>query len=148
MNLGKRVETARLALGWTQAALCAKVEGLSQQALDRLEKRDSVRSQFAPGLAAALNIPLEELLTGVAGTISATQAPNRAGLAGVSPPPKPNHRFEDRREVGDSDWATIQDINMLPPDEQQALRQDLRERAQKYRAYRDRVIAEIKGGKP
>lgn len=54
-NLGKRVEAARLALGWTQAALCAKVVGLSQQALDRLEKRDSVRSQFAPGLAAALN---------------------------------------------------------------------------------------------
>lgn len=82
MNLGKRVESARLAKSLTQVQLSGMVEGLSQQALDRLEKRDSRRSQFAPGLAKALGVSLHELLTG-----KPEPAPTRAAPQSITSPP-------------------------------------------------------------
>ena len=64
MSLGKRVEDRRKELGWTQPQLAVKVAGLSQQALDRLEKRDSKTSEHAVALAEALSVSLRWLLTG------------------------------------------------------------------------------------
>lgn len=64
MSLGKRVEDKRKELGWTQPQLAAKVEGLTQQALDRLEKRDSKTSEHAVALAEALGVSLRWLLSG------------------------------------------------------------------------------------
>ena len=73
MNLGGRVAQERKARGLTQQQLADKVSprvvgdekgGLTQQALDRLEKRDSNKSEFAVGLADALGVSLRWLLTG------------------------------------------------------------------------------------
>ena len=54
------------------------------------------------------------------------------------PPPKPNFT---QASVSESEWATLQDIAVLPHDEQEALRHELRTRAAKYRAYMDQVLA-------
>ncbi len=66
MGMGKRIEGERKALGWTQAQLAHKVDpdNFSQQALDRLEKRDSDTSKFVVQIANALGVNLRWLLTG------------------------------------------------------------------------------------
>lgn len=70
MAMGKRIEAERIARGWTQSKLADLVSGgaengLSQQALDRLEKRDSDKSEHAVGLADALGVSLRWLLSGI-----------------------------------------------------------------------------------
>lgn len=64
MSLGKRVEDERKRRDWTQTQLASKVKGLTQQALDRLEKRDSKTSEHAVAIAEAMQISLRWLLTG------------------------------------------------------------------------------------
>ena len=64
MNLGGRVKQQRNLRDWGQQQLADKVGGLSQQALGLLESRDSKTSEFAVGLADALNVSLRWLLTG------------------------------------------------------------------------------------
>ena len=69
MGMGKRIEAERNARGWTQGKLAELVnngpdEKLSQQALDRLEKRDSDKSEFAVQIADALGVSLRWLLSG------------------------------------------------------------------------------------
>jgi transcriptional regulator with XRE-family HTH domain len=69
MAMGKRIEAERTARGWTQSKLADLVSngaegGLTQQALDRLEKRDSDKSEHAVGLADALGVSLRWLLSG------------------------------------------------------------------------------------
>ena len=68
MGLGARTAAERKRRNWTQKQLCDRVPGLEQQALDRLEKRDSSRSAFAVGIADALQVPLRWLLSGEAET--------------------------------------------------------------------------------
>lgn len=74
MALGKRIEAERTGLGWTQQKLVDLVNqhlraederGLTQQALDRLEKRDSNKSEFAIRIADALGVSIRWLLDGV-----------------------------------------------------------------------------------
>jgi hypothetical protein len=62
--------------------------------------------------------------------------PRYRTLAGE--PPVPPRDFSDRRQVSDSDWQLLQDITILPAEEQAALRDELRVRADKYRRYGDR----------
>lgn len=65
MALGKRVEELRKARGLTQGRLADMTSGaISQQNLDRLEKRDARTSEAAPALADALGVSLRWLLTG------------------------------------------------------------------------------------
>lgn len=64
MALGARIKEARDDLGWDQAALCARVPGLSQQALSNLETRDSKTSEFAVRIADALGVSIRWLLDG------------------------------------------------------------------------------------
>lgn len=65
MALGKRVEELRKARGLTQGRLADMTNGaISQQNLDRLEKRDARTSEAAPALADALGVSLRWLLTG------------------------------------------------------------------------------------
>lgn len=73
MALGKRIEQRRNSLAWTQQHLCDLVdklagqeEALSQQRLDRLEKRDSnkVETEIAAFLAEALGVSLRWLCNG------------------------------------------------------------------------------------
>lgn len=65
MALGQRVEELRKDRGWTQVQLCAAAGGaITQQNLDRLEKRDAKTSEAAPALADALGVSLRWLLTG------------------------------------------------------------------------------------
>lgn len=81
-------------------------------------------------------------------TIAAQQAPTRANLAGISsPPPKLNDRFADNRTPTPSEWAMIDNIRAYPPELRQARMDEIAAEAEKWRAYRDQVIAEIKGGK-
>jgi transcriptional regulator with XRE-family HTH domain len=64
MALGARIKEARGDLGWDQAALCARVHGLTQQALSNLETRDSKTSEFAIRIADALGVSIRWLLDG------------------------------------------------------------------------------------
>lgn len=65
MALGSRVKAEREALGLTQTQLAERVgDGLSQQAVDRLEKRDSATSQWVVGIADALQVSLRWLISG------------------------------------------------------------------------------------
>lgn len=72
MALGARIKQVREQRGWTQTELAARVnrllaEGdkpLQQQALDRLEARDSNKSEFSLQLADALGVSLRWLLSG------------------------------------------------------------------------------------
>lgn len=72
MALGNRIALEREAQGMTQTTLCTRVnrmtrEGdkeLTQQALDRLEKRDSNASVFAIRIADALGVSVRWLLDG------------------------------------------------------------------------------------
>lgn len=49
------------------------------------------------------------------------------------------------RETSDTDWAMLNDIRVLPHDEREALRADLRKRAEKYRAYVNEKLRQISG---
>lgn len=71
MALGKNVKRLREAKGINQTTL-AKMAGLSIGSLSALENRDSVRSEFAPQLARALGVPVEELITGETATVALT----------------------------------------------------------------------------
>lgn len=71
MNLGGRIRQRRNELTWTQGALCDRVnlglpdgEGLTQQALGVLEKRDSKTSEFAVRIADALGVSVRWLMDG------------------------------------------------------------------------------------
>lgn len=92
MAMGKRIETQREARRWSQQQLANEVnnntpEGaklLTQQTLDRLEKRDSATSEFACRIADALGVSVRWLLDGV-GDVQATgwPFPDHALLASV-----------------------------------------------------------------
>lgn len=81
MNLGKRIEAERKRRGWTQANLIARVPGLTQQALDRLEKRDSMSSAFTLGIATAFDLTFEQLLLGTSFVLDAKQEHLPASIA-------------------------------------------------------------------
>lgn len=63
MNLGGRVKARRQILNLTQDEV-GRAIGATQQVVEKLESRDSKRSQYAPALAIALNCDLTWLLTG------------------------------------------------------------------------------------
>lgn len=72
MALGKRVLDLRERRGWTQQHVCDLVNQLhakgerhlTQQALQRLENRDSTTSEAAPFLAEVFGVSLRWLLSG------------------------------------------------------------------------------------
>ncbi|MCM1512482.1 MAG: XRE family transcriptional regulator [Oxalobacter formigenes] len=61
MALGKQIRKYRLHLGWTLEQLEEK-SGVPKGTISALEMRDSTRSSFAPALAAAFGLTLEQLL--------------------------------------------------------------------------------------
>lgn len=63
MALGKAIEQARLARGWTQPRLSA-ASGVPVKSINALEKRDSRRSEFAAALAQAMGLSLPDLMAG------------------------------------------------------------------------------------
>ncbi len=62
--MGKRIKAEREAQGLTQQQLADQVKGLDQSSLQKIEQRDSSSSKHAPGIARALNININWLLTG------------------------------------------------------------------------------------
>lgn len=73
---------------------------------------------------------------------SSLRSTSARGPGAIPPPRPPPPDFKDEAAPTLSEWATIMDIRMLPPDEQDDLRQQLHDRSEKFRAYRDLVIAE------
>lgn len=64
MNLGGRIKQELETRGIDQAEICAKVPGLSQQALSNLGTRDSITSEYAIRIADALGVSIRWLLDG------------------------------------------------------------------------------------
>jgi len=62
--LGIRIKEEREARGLTQQQLSEQVAGLEQPVLQKIEKRKSRSSQYAPGIAKALGVNLEWLVSG------------------------------------------------------------------------------------
>lgn len=74
MSLGGRIVDARKARGLEQKDICDRVEGLTQQALSNLERRDSATSDYAIRIADALSVSVRWLLDGV-GTMDDAEWP-------------------------------------------------------------------------
>lgn len=75
------------------------------------------------------------------------QAPMPASpspLSRATAPPPPPYGFRDRHQVSDSDWQLLEDISMLPIDEQEQLRTELRARARRIQEIRERFLAELR----
>lgn len=62
MSLGKNIKALRTAKGWDQKTLSQK-SGVGIGTISAIEVRNSVRSQFAPALAIALGVSVEQLLS-------------------------------------------------------------------------------------
>lgn len=62
MSLGKNIKALRTAKGWDQKTLSQK-SGVSIGTISAIEVRNSVRSQFAPALASAFGVSVEQLLS-------------------------------------------------------------------------------------
>lgn len=76
MNMGKRIALRLAELKWDQVELCNRVEGLEPQALSAVIKRDSGRSKFAAGIAQAMGVDLNWLMTGEGEKETTRQASN------------------------------------------------------------------------
>ena len=64
-RLGQRVRSLRLARGWTQRVLAARLGcGVAQQSIDQLEKGRIRRPRYMPELARAFDCDLAWLLSG------------------------------------------------------------------------------------
>ncbi len=63
MNMGKRVESARLSLGYKQHDLAGKM-GVSQQAIQKIEDGRTKMPRDVDKLATILNVSVEWLITG------------------------------------------------------------------------------------
>lgn len=61
MSLGKNVKALRKAKGWDQKKL-SLASGVAVGTISAIEVRDSVRSEFAPALASALGVSVDQLL--------------------------------------------------------------------------------------
>lgn len=62
MGIGKRIEQRLEKLGWERKDLLAAVDGLTQQSLSNLIRRDSKRSEWDEAIATALGMHVMELV--------------------------------------------------------------------------------------
>lgn len=69
MSLGKNLKALRAAKGWDQKTLSQK-SGVGVGTISAIEVRNSVRSQFAPALAVALGVSIDQLLSDCIDTAS------------------------------------------------------------------------------
>lgn len=84
MRLGERIKAEREARGWSQLQLSEK-SGVDVGTISALEVRRSVRSQFAPAIAAAFGMSLEDLLSSaIPGPSAVTPDPLTPVLAAVA----------------------------------------------------------------
>lgn len=61
MEPGQRIRQAREAKGWSQGDLAQKVH-ISQPAIKKIEAGDTQRSKYLPQIAAALDLPLADVM--------------------------------------------------------------------------------------
>lgn len=97
-DFGKRMLEARQLAGLTQTAACKEL-GISQSTLAELE-RDANGSSHTVKAAKLYGCSAEWLATGDGSRFG-------GGLVGRVP----GKKFDDRREVTPSDWASLQDLN-------------------------------------
>ena len=110
MALGSNIKRLREAKAWTQTELGVKamLGENGQQIINALEKRDSKSSSYAPAIAHALGVSLEELLSG-----SPTNRSNeaRAVLTIVENPEEPSPR-----SISDQMMTLLAVSQQLTPD--------------------------------
>lgn len=98
--------------------------------------------------ARAFQVPLSELsprLARLADAVAATLPAQSTPSNGPAPPPKPDARFTDRREVTKSDWALLNDIKTAMESPRLAAQvEELRREAQAMEAF----AAKHYGSKP
>lgn len=102
MALGKQIRKYRLQLGWTLEQLEEK-SGVPRGTISALEIRDSSRSNFAPALAAAFGLTLEQLLDASADWLEKNQH-------NVEPAPDIQGQVPVISWVTAGKWAEVIDI--------------------------------------
>lgn len=107
-------------MGLSQAQVAAQLK-MSQGTIAELEKK---------GHGSSRTIEFAALLGCDAGWLATGE-----GSALPSAPPAPPRDFSDRREVSESDWATLQDLKLLPDEDRNELLGAIRARAAKYASY-------------
>jgi transcriptional regulator with XRE-family HTH domain len=117
---GQRLFDARKAVGLSQAQVAAHLK-MSQGTIAELEKKGHGSSRTIE-FATLLGCDANWLATG-------------EGESVPPPPPLPPRDFSDRREVSESDWATLEALNLLPDEDRAELLETIRARASKYAAY-------------
>ncbi len=64
MDLADKIKRLRDEKGWTQKGL-ADAAGVSQQTIDKIENRNSLKPRYLPEIATALGKTVEDLLEGI-----------------------------------------------------------------------------------
>ncbi len=123
-GMGLRIETERLALGLSQAALGKAAGGLSQSAIANYETgiRSSPRELLA--IAEALNVQPQWLKSG--------RGPKRPGQTSAVAKVVDIGGHPLRR-VSESQWTFLQVFGELPEEEQKKLLDSIRKRVEKVR---------------
>lgn len=114
----------------SQAEL-AKAAGLGQSDISKLELGGSKRTTAVVALAKALRVPAAWLEFGEG------QEPRWSTTQGVDSPAPPPDGYADRREVSDSDWATLSAVKAFLPES------ELAEMRDRYKEFERKVRQEI-----
>lgn len=129
-ELGIRLKKARKERGLGQVEL-ANAAGLGQSDVSKLELGTSQKTTAVVALSRALRVPPNWLEFGEG------PEPLWHTTDGVNAPAAPPPKFEDRRQVDDSDWATLTAVKALIPEA------ELVEMRARYAAMRQQVAEEI-----
>lgn len=117
-NLGELVKKWRedSGLNASELAHCVRSHALTtaglkcqRQHIEQLEAAGNRVPRYLPDLARAMHTTVDDLL--------ALRMPKPFGPKAASAPAAPPADFRDRREVSDSDWATLEAVKMLLPQE-------------------------------
>ena len=104
---------------------------------DLLKGQKSFGEKMARKIEAAMDPPLPR---GHLDGVLAGRGELSAGGSGLSPPPKPDRKFTDRRSPPtDSEWAILDAIRAFPQEERDRVRAELADKA----SYWERIAKEL-----
>lgn len=125
-TLAARLKLARAKRGLSQDQLAVAAR-LKQPDISKLERGDMLKTTGMARLAAALQVPAAWLELGEG------EEPSWNGE-----PRKPGPKFQDRHEVSESDWATLQAVKIMLSEKEL---DEIRERAKRVEARASERIA-------